>query len=81
MDGNVNVNDSNNIYSDLLENDYNDENKDNILFDLDKFKIDQIIKDINDLTNKAKKLIGDDKFKVIYEFYKGLQEVKFILIK
>jgi hypothetical protein len=59
----------------LLENDFNEENKDNILFDLDKFDIEKILIDIYDLTEKAKKLIGEDKFKIIYEFYKGLQEV------
>ena len=69
-------NDSNSIYSDLLENDFKEGNKDNILFDLDKFNIEVIIKDINELTENSKKLIGDDKFKIIHEFYKGLQEVK-----
>ncbi len=59
----------------MLENDFNEENKDNILFDLDKFDIEKILIDIYDLTEKAKKLIGEDKFKIIYEFYKGLQEV------
>ncbi len=60
---------------DLLENSFNKEKKDFYQFDLDEFYIEDINKKITDMKNKALYMVGENSFKLIYEFYKNLQEV------
>lgn len=66
---------SKHVLHDLLENSFNEENKNNNQFDLDKFQTHDIINKITMMINKSSKLIGEENFKKIYGFYKNLQEV------
>lgn len=65
------------VIHNLLENSFNDENKENYNFDLDKVELNEIIETIKITKNQAIGLIGEKDFLTIYKFYKNLQEVFF----
>ncbi len=67
--------DNKDILHDLLENSFNQKNKNYYQFDLNKFKLDDINEKIAKMINKGIELIGEKCFKKIYDYYRTLQEV------